>query len=117
MDETDAGTITPPPGSPAIPPWLARLGAVSWRLLAVIALGAVLASIAFTISTVSVYPHDTSDQGLPPTMQQMARQTKGQSSVAPVRCLMDRPFVSSSMTKEAHPRPMARSASLHKSLS
>ncbi len=32
-----------------------------------------------TISTVSVYPHDISDKGLPPTMQAMARQTEGRA--------------------------------------
>src|SRR4029453_1443435 len=45
--------MLPPQQRPVVPPWVARLGAVSWRLLVVIALGAVLASIAFTISTVS----------------------------------------------------------------
>jgi predicted PurR-regulated permease PerM len=53
MDEPDADPTIPPGGSPVVPPWLRRLGAVSWRLLVVIALGAVLASIAFTISIVS----------------------------------------------------------------
>ena len=53
MVTTDADPMTPPRRAPAIPPWLARLGAVSWRLLVVIALGAVVLSIAFTISTVS----------------------------------------------------------------
>jgi predicted PurR-regulated permease PerM len=53
MVETDAESMTPPRGSSGVPPWLRRLGAVSWRLLAVMAFGAVLTWIAFTISTVS----------------------------------------------------------------
>ena len=32
-----------------------------------------------TVSTVSVYPHDTSDQGLPPNMQKMARDLGGRA--------------------------------------
>jgi len=32
-----------------------------------------------SVSTVSVYPHDTSDRGLPPTMQQIARELKGRA--------------------------------------
>jgi predicted PurR-regulated permease PerM len=53
MVEADVEPIAPAGGSPVVPPWLKRLGAVSWRLLVVIALGAVLAAIAFTISLVS----------------------------------------------------------------
>lgn len=32
-----------------------------------------------SVSTVSVYPHDTSDQGLPPTMRKIAEQLKGRA--------------------------------------
>ncbi len=32
-----------------------------------------------SVSTVSVYPHDTSDRGLPPTMQQIAKELKGRA--------------------------------------
>jgi len=32
-----------------------------------------------SISTVAVYPHDTSDQGLPPTMRRMAQETGGRA--------------------------------------
>jgi predicted PurR-regulated permease PerM len=53
MVETDAEPMTEPSGSSSVPPWLRRLGAVSWRLLVVMVLGAVLISITFTISTVS----------------------------------------------------------------
>jgi predicted PurR-regulated permease PerM len=53
MVEAQVDPMPPRGAGPGIPPWLARLGAVSWRLLVVFALGFVLASIAFTISTVS----------------------------------------------------------------
>src|SRR5690606_2273357 len=32
-----------------------------------------------SVSTVSVYPHDTSDQGLPPTMRDIAKTLKGRA--------------------------------------
>src|SRR5690349_267884 len=45
--------VAAPDGVPIIPPWLRRLGAVSWRVLVVVALGAVIVGAAFTISMVS----------------------------------------------------------------
>ena len=53
MAEIDAEPLTARSGPPGVPSWLKRLGAVSWRLLVVMALGAVLTYIVFTISMVS----------------------------------------------------------------
>ena len=57
MSETSAVTLrepaAPPEGVPMLPPWLRRLGALSWRVLVVVGLGAVVVNVAFTISLVS----------------------------------------------------------------